>query len=52
MQNNQETFIPSLVPIGQVVSEEKTFEKLLMMMDNNDDNDGHQVMAIAHTAFG
>ena len=25
----QETFIPSLVPIGQVVSEEKSFEKLL-----------------------
>ena len=24
------TFIPSLVPFGQVVSEEKSFEKLLM----------------------
>ena len=28
----QGTFIPSLVPIGQVESEEKSFEKLLMTM--------------------
>ena len=38
----QGTFIPSFVPIGQVVSEEKSFE----------DDDGHQVTAIAHMAFG
>ena len=37
----QGTFIPSLRPIGQVVSEEKSFEKLF-----NDDDDGRQVMAI------
>ena len=48
----QETFILSLIPIGQVVSEEKIFEKFLM--DDGDDNDGdeRQVMAIAHMAFG
>ena len=34
----KETFIPSLVPIDQEVSEEKNFEKLLM------DNEGRQVM--------
>ena len=32
----QGTFIPSFVPIGQVVSVEKSFEKLL----TTDDNDG------------
>ena len=45
----QGTFIPSLFPIGQVVSGEKSFEKLLILMM---DDDGHQVMAIAHMAFG
>ena len=29
----QETFIPRLVPIGQVVSEEKSFEQLLTTTD-------------------
>ena len=42
----QGTFIPSWVSIGQVVSEEKSFEKNV----NNDDR--HQVMAIAHMAIG
>ena len=42
----QETFIPCLVAIGQVVSEEKSFEKKV------NDNDGPQVMAIAHMAIG
>jgi hypothetical protein len=32
---------PSLVSIGLVLSEEKIFEKVY-------DDDGHQVMAIAH----
>ena len=40
---SQGTFIPSLVPIGPVVSEKKSFEKVI------DDNDGCQVMAIAPT---
>ena len=47
----QGTFILSSVPIGQVVSEEKSFEKLLTATTDNDDN-GCQVMAIAHMAFG
>ena len=34
MQDTKETFIPSLVLIGQKVSEKKSFEKLLMTMDN------------------
>ena len=34
----QETFIPSLIQTGQVVSGEKSLEKLLMTMD---DDDGH-----------
>ena len=34
----QGTFIPTLVPIGQAVSEEKGFGKLLMMMTDNDDD--------------
>ena len=43
----------SLVPIGQVVSEEKIFEKLLTTKDDDDDNnDGRQVIAIAHMAYG
>ena len=37
----QGTFIPSLVPIGEVVLEEKSF-----------DDNRRQVMAIAHMAFG
>ena len=44
----QETFIPSLVSNGQVVSEEKSFEKLLKTTDD----DGPQVMAITHMAIG
>ena len=52
----QGTFKPSLVPIGQVVLDEKSFEQLLttmMTMDVDDvDDHGHQVMAIAHMAFG
>ena len=44
----QGTFIPNLFPIGLVVSEEKSFEKIV----NDDDDDGRQVMAIAHMAFG
>ena len=43
----QGTFIPSLVSIGQVVSEEKIFEILLT---TTDDDDWHKVMAIAHLA--
>ena len=43
----QGPLIPSLVPMGQVVSEEKSFEKLLTM-----DDDGRQEMAIAHMDFG
>ena len=43
-----ELFIPSLVPNGPVVSEDKKFEKLLTMTDD----DGRLVMAIAHMAFG
>ena len=43
------TFIPSLVPTGQVLSEEKSFEKLLM---DDIDNGGCQVIAIAHMTFG
>ena len=46
----QGTFIPRLDPIGQVVREEKSFEKLLTT--KIDAYDGHQVMAIAHMAFG
>ena len=42
----QRTFIPSLVQIGQVVSEKKSFEKLLTTTTTDDD--GRQVMAIAH----
>ena len=42
----KKTFILSLLPFGQVVSEEKSLEKLLMMM-TDDDDDGHKVMAIA-----
>ena len=34
----QEKFIPSLVRIGAVVSEEKSFEKLLVTMTDNNDN--------------
>ena len=45
----QRTFIPSLVPIGPVVSGDKSFEKLLRTTD--DDEDGFQVMAIAHMVF-
>ena len=46
---SQGKFILSLVQIGQVVSEKKSFEKLLTItMD--DDNNVHQVMAIAHLA--
>ena len=44
----QGTFIPSLFQIGQVVPKEKSFEKLLTMTDD----DGCQVMAIAHMSFG
>ena len=40
----KKTIIPSLVPIGWVVSEEKSFEKLLTRMDNDDN--GCQMMAI------
>ena len=43
MLDTPRTFIPSLVPIGQVVSEEKSFEKNV-----NDDDNGRQVMAIAN----
>ena len=43
----QGTFILNLVPIGQVVSEEKSFEKLFMTTDDK----GSQVMATAHMAF-
>ena len=43
----QGTFKLSLVQIGQVVSEEKSFEKLLTTTDD----DGRQVMEIAHMAF-
>ena len=42
------SFIQNLVPIGQAVSEEKSFEKLLLTMDN----DRRQVMAIAYMALG
>ena len=34
--------------VGQVVSEEKSSEKLLMATDNND---RHQMIALAHMAF-
>ena len=42
----QGTFKPSLVLIGAIVLEEKSFEKLLTTTD-----DGRQVMAIAHMAL-
>ena len=45
----QGTFITSLIPIRHIVSEEKSFEKLLTTTDNN--AYGCQVMAIAHMAF-
>ena len=45
----QETFIPSLVSIGQIVSEEKNFVELLTRTTNDD---RRQVMAIANMAFG
>ena len=38
----------TFIPIGQVVSEKKSFEKLLTTTDNDD---GCQVIAIAHIAF-
>ena len=46
---HQETFIPSLVLINQIVSEEKSSVPLV---NDDDDDDGRQVMAIAHMAFG
>ena len=42
---SQETFILSLIPVGQVLSEEKTSEKLLTKTMDNDNNRG-QVMAL------
>ena len=51
MQDTQKN-IPSLIPIGPVMSEEKSFEKLLTTMDDDDDDeDRHKMMAIAHMAF-
>ena len=47
---SQGTIIPSLVLIGQVMSEEKSFEKLLTTMTEDDNR--RQVMAIAYMAFG
>ena len=44
----QGTFIASLNPIGQVVSEKNSLEKLLTTTDNNN---GCQLIAIAHMAL-
>ena len=46
---HKETFILSLAIFGPVVSEEKSFEKLITTMDNDDK---HQVMAITHMDYG
>ena len=50
-RTNQGTFIPSLILMCQVVSEEKSFVQLLMTTTDDDDN-GRKVMAMAPMAFG
>ena len=46
--------VPSLVLIGLVVSEEKSFEKIVHDDDGRrpTDDDGRQVMAIAQKTYG
>jgi hypothetical protein len=41
-----------LVSIGLVLSEEKIFEKVYDVRRTTDDDDGRQVMAIAHLTLG